>query len=289
METTALERGNSPAYPLRLDRLHDPPATLFARGDALDVLEAPMVAVVGARACTPYARSVATSAGEALAGAGFVVVSGLAVGVDSAAHRGALAAGGKTVAVLGSGADVIYPTTNECLASEIGERGLLVSEYPDGTPPAPWRFPARNRIIAGLSLATVVVEGRKGSGALITADFALEIGCEVFAVPGQITSNRAAGTNDLIRNGATPVTSVAELLADLGVDGAATSAVALARRRLSRDEARLLDAIEAGAETLDDLGRELDLDQASLASGITALELAGVVEEDDGLYRPAVV
>ena len=142
-----------------------------------------MVAVVGARSCSRYAELVATDVGRALAGAGLVVVSGLARGIDSAAHRGALESGGPTIAVLGCGVDVVYPKRNRDLFDDIRRCGLLISEYADATPAAPFRFPARNRIIAALSIATVVIEGRKGSGALITADFALETGRDVFAVP----------------------------------------------------------------------------------------------------------
>ena len=283
-EPTAIKR-DAPEYPPLLNELHDPPATLYVRGGAPECLELPMVAVVGARSCSDYGELVATNVGRALAGAGLVVVSGLARGIDSAAHRGALESGGPTIAVLGCGIDVVYPRRNWKLAEEIGRYGLLVSEYPDTTPAAPFRFPARNRIIAALSLATVVVEGRKGSGALITADFALETGRDVFAVPGEITSTRAGGTNGLIRQGAIPVTSIRELLADLGVAPALPDRAAHAERQLSSYDTEVFEAIAAGAQTLDELGRELGFDQASLATSITSLELAGVVVGDDGVYR----
>src|SRR5439155_18714164 len=148
----------------------------------------PAVAVVGARSCSAYGAHVARSLGRELAGAGLVVVSGLARGVDGEAHRGALEAGGTTVAVLGCGVDRDYPRAHAELAARIAESGLIVSEYAPGVEPAPWRFPARNRIVAGLAQATIVVEARERSGALITADLALEEGREVFAVPGEITS-----------------------------------------------------------------------------------------------------
>ena len=162
---------------------------------------------------------------------------------------------------------------------------MLISEYPDGTPAAPFRFPARNRIIAALSLATIVVEARKGSGALITADFALEVGRDVFAAPGEITSARAAGTNGLIQQGAAPVTSIPTLLADLGVEPAAENGGSHADRQLSSEDAAVLEAIAAGAQTLDEIGRELRLDPATLARHITTLELARVIHQDDGLFR----
>ncbi len=179
------ERG----FPPLLGAIHDPPPGLFLRGaGSPELLSRPAVAIVGARACSPYGRQVARRLGRELAGAGLVVVSGLARGVDGEAHRGALEAGGTTVAVLGCGIDRDYPAAHRPLAAEVAASGLIVSEYAPGIEPAPWRFPARNRIVAGLCPATVVVEARERSGALITTDLALEEGREVFAVPGEITS-----------------------------------------------------------------------------------------------------
>ena len=178
----------------------------------------PSVAIVGARACSSYGRSVARSLGRELAAAGLVVVSGMARGIDGEAHRGALDAGGVTVAVLGCGIDRDYPAAHRELARRIVEQGLIVSEYEPGVEPAPWRFPARNRIIAGLCAATVVVEARERSGALITADFALEDGREVMVVPGEITSAVSAGSNALLRLGATPVTAAADVLEVYGIE-----------------------------------------------------------------------
>jgi DNA processing protein len=178
-------------FPPLLHAIHDPPPGLFVRGAReLDLLGQPSVAIVGARVCSPYGASVATDLGRELATAGVLVVSGLARGVDAAAHRGALESG-TTIAVLGCGIDRDYPRAHTVLASEVAARGLLVSEYPPGVEPAPWRFPARNRIVSGLTLATVVVEARERSGALITADLALDEGREVLAVPGEITSLRS--------------------------------------------------------------------------------------------------
>ena len=180
---------SDPAFPQSLRSIHDPPPGLFVRGRASpELLARCSVAVVGARACSDYGAHVARKLGHELASAGVVVVSGLARGIDSWAHRGALEAGGATVAVLGCGIDRDYPRAHAALAAEIALTGLLVSEYPPGVPPAPWRFPARNRIVAGLTSATVVVEARERSGALITADLALEEGREVLTVPGEITS-----------------------------------------------------------------------------------------------------
>ena len=178
----------------------------------------PALAIVGARACSGYGRSVARLLATEAAAAGAVVVSGMARGIDGEAHRGALAAHGTTVAVLGCGVDRDYPAAHAELARAIvAGGGLVVSEYEPGIEPAPWRFPARNRIIAGLARATVVVEARERSGALITADFALEDGREVLAVPGEITSALSQGTNALLRLGATPVTSAADVLEAMGL------------------------------------------------------------------------
>src|SRR5262245_60638475 len=203
--TVRLARG-SLGYPPFLAEIHDPPPQLWLRGRAeAELLSRASVAIVGARACSSYGRAVARSLARDLAAAGVVVVSGMARGVDGEAHRGALEGGGPTVAVLGCGIDRDYPAVHAELARRIGETGLVVSEYPPGVEPAPWRFPARNRIISGLSRAVVVVEARERSGALRTVDFALEQGRDVLVVPGEITSSLSAGVNALLRNGAAPV------------------------------------------------------------------------------------
>ena len=206
------------AFPPRLRSIHDPPPGVFVRGaGSLEVLSEPAVAVVGARSCSEYGAHVARALARELAAAGVVIVSGLARGIDGWAHRGALERGGHTVAVLGCGIDRDYPRAHAALAAQLAETGLIVAEYPPGVAPAPWRFPARNRIVAGLSLATVVVEARVRSGALITADLALEEGREVLAVPGEITSPLSKGTNALLRLGATPVTAAADVFEAIGV------------------------------------------------------------------------
>ena len=191
-------RRADPEFPTLLAAIHDPPPSLYVRGEAeLGVLAVPAVAVVGARSCSAYGRSVARLLARELAAAGLLVVSGMARGIDGEAHRSALEAAGLTVAVLGCGVDRDYPAAHAELARRICERGLVVSEYEPGVEPAPWRFPARNRIIAGLCEATIVVEARERSGALITADFALEEGREVLAVPGEITRDCSSGTVDV--------------------------------------------------------------------------------------------
>jgi DNA processing protein len=265
--------------PPLLRAIHDPPAHLYLRGEASDdVLERPAVAVVGARACSPYGALVARMLGNELAAAGLVVVSGLARGVDGEAHRGALAAGGATVAVLGCGVDRDYPAAHARLAAEIRTHGLVTSEYPRGTDPAPWRFPARNRIIAGLCAVTIVVEARERSGALITADFALEEGREVLAVPGEITSPLSAGTNALLRLGATPATCAHDVLEAFGLEAPERTEPAV-----DGAAARVLAALPA---TADELVRATGLDAGSIAGVLTQLELAGLAHEAEGLYRP---
>ena len=194
-------------------------------------------AVVGARACSPYGASVARMLGRDLAAAGLVVVSGLARGIDGEAHRGAVDAGGATVAVLGCGVDRVYPAAHADLARRIADQGLIVSEYAPGVEPAPWRFPARNRVIAGLATATVVVEARERSGALITADLALEEGREVFAVPGEITSALSAGTNALLRLGASALTSAEDVLETYGIVAPSTAAPVVSERAAARARA----------------------------------------------------
>jgi DNA processing protein len=269
--------------PPRLRAIHDPPARLYVRGTASPALLAePSVAIVGARACSPYGAQVARMLGRELAGAGLVVVSGLARGIDGEAHRGALDAGGRTVAVLGCGIDRDYPAVHASLAAAIAERSLLVSEYEPGVEPAPWRFPARNRIVAGLAAATIVVEARARSGALITADFALEEGREVFAVPGEITSSLSAGANDLLRLGATPLTSSADVLELFDL-----SPPARASTELSAHAERVLERLRAGAASADELARGTGLDVATVTGALVELELAGVAVEGEGRYRAA--
>jgi len=269
------------AFPPRLRAIHDPPPGLFVRGDAaLSLVDRPAVAIVGARACSPYGSSVGHSLARELAAAGVVVISGLARGVDAAAHRGALE-GGITVAALGCGIDRDYPRVHASLAAEIAGRGWVVSEYAPGVEPAPWRFPARNRIVAGLSDATVVVEARERSGALITADLALDEGREVLAVPGEITSQLSAGTNHLLRLGATPVTCAADVLRAVGVSPAPARDSERLDERLEQVRAAVADAPVA----VDELVRRTGLDPGPVAAALAELELLGLVVQAEGLYR----
>jgi DNA processing protein len=270
------------SFPRRLASIHDPPPGLFLRGTASPaVLSEPSVAIVGARSCTDYGAHVARWFGRELAAAGVVVVSGLARGIDGWAHRGALEAAGKTVAVLGCGVDRDYPRAHAALAQRVAEVGLLVSEYPPGVAPAPWRFPARNRIVAGLCAATLVVEARERSGALITADLALEEGRDVLAVPGEITSSLSCGTNALIRLGAIPVAGPDDVLEAIGLARPEPAPPSLQ----DGPSALVLSALEAGAATADEVARGTGLTAAAVAAALTELELTGLVEGRAGVYR----
>jgi DNA processing protein len=274
-----------PAFPALLAAIHDPPPRLFLRASTAGpaLLSQPAVAVVGARSCSSYGRSVARSLARDLAAAGLVVVSGMARGIDGEAHRGALEAGGATVAVLGCGVDRDYPAAHTELARRIVEAGVVVSEYEPGVEPAPWRFPARNRIIAGLCRATVVVEARQRSGALITADFALEEGREVLAVPGEITSSLSHGTNALLRLGATPVTCAEDVLEAYGLEPATPVTAAL-----GPTAERLLARLGEGALTADEVVRASGVEAGEGAAALVELELAGRITLEDGVYRAAV-
>jgi DNA processing protein len=273
-----------PRFPERLRAIFDPPRTLYLRGAGEPgLLGRRAVAVVGARSCSPYGAQVARMVGRELAAAGLVVVSGLARGIDGEAHRGTLEAGGLTLAVLGCGIDRDYPASNVRLSRRIEESGLVVSEYGPGVEPAPWRFPARNRIIAGLSEAVVVVEARERSGALITADFALEEGREVFAVPGEITSSLSAGTNALLKLGAAPLTAADDVLDALGIVRPAQSRAV----EVSPAAAEVLELVRESPRGADELTARGPLDAGSVSVALTELELAGLVAASDGVYRAA--
>jgi DNA processing protein len=277
-------RRSDARFPPRLGAIFDPPPALYVRGGGdSELLACRAVAVVGARSCSPYGAQVARMLGRELAAAGLVVVSGLARGIDGEAHRGALDADGITVAVLGCGIDRDYPAANAQLSRRIEEQGLVVSEYEPGVEPAPWRFPARNRIIAGLCEAVVVVEARERSGALITADFALEEGREVFAVPGEITATLSVGTNALLKLGATPLTSTQDVLETLGVE----QPEARAPVDVSPAAAQVLELVREAPCGADDLTACGTLDAGAISVALTELELAGLVAAADGVYRPA--
>jgi DNA processing protein len=277
-------------YPTALDAIHDPPQTLWIRGDVA-ALGAPSVAIVGSRAASPYALEVARRLGADLARRHITVVSGMARGVDSAAHRGALEGGGVTVAVFGCGVDIIYPREHRALADRIVERGALVSEHPAGMPPLPHHFPQRNRIISGLSLAVVIVEAAEGSGSLITADFALEQGRTVLAVPGNVLGGRNYGAHALLRDGAKLVECADDILeelpASLTQQGAGSPEPRFAgdepasRKPASQDPVlRSMD--EGDAYDLDELSERSGVDRMKLLPRLLELELAGALRRVDG-------
>jgi DNA processing protein len=274
---------SQPAYPQRLRALHDPPLALFTSGPRSEALDwaAPSAAVVGSRRAAETGLQLAHRLAGAVAAAGGLVVSGLALGIDAAAHGGALEAGGVTLAVLGCGVDVPYPRRNRRVYTQIGERGLIVSEYPPGTPPAPWRFPARNRLIAALADVTVVVEARARSGALITADHALDLGRDVLAVPGSPGVASAAGANALLKAGAGLIEGPEDLCGWLQLPPPVDR-----RRPPDGADGRLLASISDLPALPDELAGRLRLPAAAVAAGLSRLELSGHIQRDgQGRWR----
>lgn len=291
----------SPDYPPQLKQIADAPLVLYVRG-GVKALSEPAVAIVGTRRPTAYGGQVAGRLARELAERQLVIVSGLARGVDSASHRGALEAGGRTVAVLGSGIDVIYPRENKQLAEEIVASGALISEFPPGTSPAPENFPIRNRIISGLSLGVVVVEAAEYSGSLITARLALEQDREVFAVPGNITSAQSFGPNHLIKQGAKLVDGWRDVVDELpaairaqllppaarsggGDDGPGehTATAPLFEQSLSPDQKAVFEALRVDeALFVDSVFARVDLPQPRVLATLLELEMTGLVRQLPG-------
>ena len=284
-------RWTDASYPVALTTIADPPFVLWRRGRA-EALAGPSVALVGSRAASAHALAVAARLAADLASAGVVVVSGLARGVDGAAHRGALEAGGTTVAVCGSGADIVYPREHAALARAIGSAGALVSELVPGTPPLPHFFPLRNRIISGLSRAVVVIEAGEKSGSLITARAALEQGRDVLAVPGAVLGGRNRGAHALLRDGAKMVESADDILEELGpsalvepgglsAPGAEPSATL--RRGTASDDRVFLACLPAGeACDVDGIAERSGLPLSRLLPRLLTLELAGAIRRVGG-------
>ena len=281
----AISRGDR-RFPTCLGAIHDPPETLWVSGD-VDILSAPCVAIVGSRAASPYALEVARRLGADLARRNVVVVSGMARGVDSAAHRGALEGGGVTIAVFGCGVDVTYPPEHRGLAARIVERGALVSEFPPGTPPRKEHFPQRNRIISGLSLAVVIVEAAEGSGSLITADFAMDQGRTVLAVPGNVLGGRNFGAHALLRDGAKLVECADDILEELppGIRdvglGISTAKESGNPNSASQDPV-LRSMVEGDSYDLDEISERSGVDRMKLLPRLLELELAGAVRRIEG-------
>jgi DNA processing protein len=268
-----------PAYPRLLLEIPDPPEELWVLG-GVAALDSPAVAIVGSRAASQYAMEIAGALAFDLARHGMVVVSGMARGVDGAAHRGALDAGGRTIAVLGSGVQVPYPPEHGALMREIAASGAVVSELPPDTPPLPHHFPLRNRIISGLSRAVIVVEAGEKSGSLITARCALEQGRDVMAVPGNALSGRNKGSHALLKDGAKLVESVDDILEELGLPAATAGGVADSKLLLHND---LILTLQPG-ETygLDELTSTTRLTASELLPQLLELELRGVVSRVAG-------
>jgi DNA processing protein len=275
-------------YPAGLRDLKGPPAALFTAAPErfVALCAEPAVAIVGARRASAYGVEVARSLGRGLAAAGVTVVSGMALGVDSAAHGGALEAGGRTVAVLAGGADVPYPASKRALHREIARCGAVVSEMPPGFPPRRWAFPARNRTIAGLAGVTVVVEAAERSGALITARVARELGRDVAAVPGRITSPLAAGANALLRDGAHLVDGAQAVLDVLFGVGVRQAEAVRDGRELAAPLREVLAAVREGRDTVGALAGP-EGDATAVVTALGALELAGYVRRvAGGAYVP---
>ena len=269
---------SDPRYPPALREIFDPPILLFARG-RVELLQSVTLGVVGTRRPTPYGLAVAERLSADLAHAGLTIASGMARGIDSAAHKGALAAGGNTIAVLGCGADVVYPSENRKLAAEIAAKGLMVSEFPMGATAFPQNFPIRNRIISGVSAGVLVVEGAQYSGSAITAKLALDQGREVFAVPGNITSKPSWGPNLLIKQGAKLVQDWNDVIAELPAESR-RHLISEGRKRIEAEQG--VTCSPAQASLLDDPASELG---AAARQALQALQVDAAIHLDDLLEK----
>ena len=276
-----------PEYPRLLREIEQPPPVLYIRG-SLTPADDFSVAMVGTRKVTPYGQQITRDTSTFLAGHGLTIVSGLARGVDALAHQHALKAGGRTIAVLGSGVDVIYPPEHRKLAEAIIENGAIISDYPLGTQPEGVNFPPRNRIISGLSLATIVVEAGDRSGALITADFAVEQGRDVFAVPGNVLSPMSQGPNRLIQNGAYAMISPQDVLDALGLEQ--VSDFQAARQTLPADttEAKILQVLDYEPIHVDEICHAAGMAVETVTAALTMMELKGMVQHVGGMRYTAI-
>lgn len=272
MQTSKIKYDN-PRYPKLLRQIHSPPRSLYVQGN---LVEMPLVAIVGSRRPTDYGRQVTYRLAGELASAGLGIVSGLALGIDAIAHQAALAAGGYTVAVLGSGLEAVHPPRNRSLARQIvAAGGALMSEYEADAPAYRSNFPARNRIIAGMSLGVVVTEAAKKSGSAITAKFAREEGREVMAVPGNITSLMSDGTNQLIQAGATPILEARDALNALGLNSPVLPPKPVTAA--NQDEAAILSLIDGGVSASRDLIARSGLDASRFAQTMSLMEITGKI------------
>ncbi len=271
---------SSKDFPSRLKEIPKPPKQLFVRGEILPCDDV-AIAIVGARKHTSYGKQVAYDFAYDLAKNGVTIISGLALGIDSEAHKGALAGGGRTIAVLGSGIDdkSIYPYSHKSLAEQVILNGALISEYEPGTPALPYQFPERNRIVSGLSIGVLIVEAKEKSGSLITAKLALEQNKDIFSIPGQIFSPMSKGTNKLIQQGAKLVTKAKDILEELEFSGIE---IKEEEENFSEDEKNILKLLENEALHTNEIIKTSKMPASSVLTNITILEMKGVIKDTGG-------
>jgi DNA processing protein len=276
-----------PGYPiLDAELLPDMPAVLLGEGERPDAFEAPRVAIVGTRAATPLGLADAREIAAFCARAGITVVSGLALGIDAAAHEGAIEADGLTVGVVATGLDIVYPRRHERLYARVREQGLIVGENPYGTLPLAWRFPVRNRIIAALSDAVIVVEATVSGGARITAEYAMTYGRDVYALPGSRRNPAAAGCNQLIADGAIALLDPADVLFAFGRGGTVTGGWSAPSHPANPDERATLAAMAGEPATIDEIERRAGIVPARVGAALRSLEQRGAVTRKRGLWWP---
>lgn len=270
-------------YPANLKQIYDPPVVMYVRGE-LKESDRFAIAIVGSRTASEYGRTMAHRIASEVASRGLTIVSGGARGIDTFAHRGALSTGGRTVAVLGCGVDVAYPYENKSLFAEVAQRGAVIAESPLGSKPDPWRFPARNRVISGLSRGVLVVEGREDSGSLITANFAAEHGRDVFALPGGVDKEASRAPHKLIKEGARLVESAQDILEELGieVEPGARAQLGLPIEGLTPAERKMVELVDLQPKHVDEIIRDCGLPSSEVSSMLTLLEMRGFVRRVPG-------
>lgn len=275
---------HSPDYPQSLSAIYDPPVVLYVKGN-LRESDKMAVAIVGSRRASEYGKSVASRIAEDLAGRGLTVVSGGARGIDTEAHKGALKAGGRTIAFLGCGLDVVYPAENKKLFEAMCERGAVVSEFPLGATPEPWRFPPRNRLISGMSLGVLVCQSPKASGALITASYAAEQGKDVYAVPGNIDDERNSGSHKLIQDGALLVQDATDILRELGIDSDEEDQpkqMLLPIESLNEQERNIASLLSLEPMPIDQIIEKTGISAPMVSGTLTILEMKNVIKRVPG-------
>jgi DNA processing protein len=272
-------------YPELLKKIYDPPEELYVKGD-ISALSEKCLAIVGTRTATEYGKAIARKYAKELSQYGFTIVSGLAEGIDTEAHKGALEGGGKTIAVFGCGIDQIFPASNIKLAGDIEENGALVSEYKPGTPAAKWTFPRRNRIISGMSLGVIMVEGHYDSGAMITAKLALDEGREVFAVPGNVEIEQTKGPHWLIKQGAKLAESIDDILEEFNIKRVEGSGKEkeIDYSQLSSDQVKVISCLTKEPKHVDRISAESGTSSHETLGILAVLEIKGMVKQLPGKY-----